>query len=121
MDMHELIGQGFDYSVYEGVKTFLGATDDEMARLLGTSPRKLSYVKRHRKRLSSAQSNRLYRVAKFLAAASNTFGGRKLGCNWLRTPQTALGDAIPLDLLLTEPGRMEVEALIVRIQHGVLA
>ena len=38
---------------------------------------------------------------------------------WLAAPQAALAGRTPLDLLSTEAGLREVEALIGRLEHGI--
>lgn len=38
---------------------------------------------------------------------------------WLKSPQHALGGAIPLDLARTEAGVRAVEELLGRMEHGV--
>lgn len=39
--------------------------------------------------------------------------------SWLRRPQPRLGGEVPLDLLVTQAGADEVEALLRRIDYGV--
>lgn len=39
--------------------------------------------------------------------------------HWLKRPQIGLGSKVPLALLATDPGRDQVEKLLLRIEHGV--
>jgi uncharacterized protein (DUF2384 family) len=39
--------------------------------------------------------------------------------HWLKRPQIGLGGRIPLAMLTTDPGRDQVEKLLLRIEHGV--
>jgi putative toxin-antitoxin system antitoxin component (TIGR02293 family) len=48
-------------------------------------------------------------------------GDRDAAVEWLTTPQTALGDRVPLDLARTEIGAREVERLVGRLDHGVFS
>ncbi|HEX7190811.1 MAG TPA: antitoxin Xre/MbcA/ParS toxin-binding domain-containing protein [Thermoanaerobaculia bacterium] len=67
-------------------------------------------------------SDRLFRVARVLARAIDLFDGdREAALEWLTKPQRALGDAVPLDLAATELGAHEVEALALRLEHGVFS
>ena len=39
--------------------------------------------------------------------------------HWLKRPQIGLGGRVPLTMLTTDPGRDQVEKLLLRIEHGV--
>jgi len=71
--------------------------------------------------LTQDQSDRLIRVARILAAAEETFGSREKAGAWLRRPTTLLAGDRPLDMLDTDEGTRNVEALLGRIGHGIAA
>lgn len=73
-----------------------------------------------KRRLSTAESDRLVRLARLFAAAEalhegNTDAARR----WMESPKTALGGVTPLAYARTEVGAREVENLIGRLEHGV--
>ncbi|HUO54303.1 MAG TPA: antitoxin Xre/MbcA/ParS toxin-binding domain-containing protein [Rhodoblastus sp.] len=84
-------------------------------------PRKTLANRKKHGALTADQSDRLLRVARVIAAAEETFGDADKAHVWLRRPTTALDGETPLDLLDTEEGARAVEALLVRIAHGVAA
>jgi putative toxin-antitoxin system antitoxin component (TIGR02293 family) len=106
----------------------LGLSPAQLAHAAGASPRTLAR-RRRAGRLAPAESDRLYRLARLFERAVETFGGdgddRKAAeedaRRWFHLPQWALGEATPLDYAHTDPGAREVEALLDRIDHGVLA
>ncbi len=49
------------------------------------------------------------------------FGSREKAEIWLREPNRALDMQPPLDLLDTDEGAKQVEAVLIRIEHGVFS
>ena len=70
------------------------------------------------RRLDSAASERVVRVADVTRMAQQTFGGREPAIRWLKTPNLALAGVTPLSLLDTEPGASEVRRIISSIDYG---
>ena len=93
---------------------------EKMAHLLGVSPRTL---KRRREdgTLSRVESERLYRIARLLQAATRVFGSKEEARSWLKRPQVGLGGEVPLEIARLEPGARETERLLGRIEHGIPA
>ena len=48
-------------------------------------------------------------------------GDRESAVDWLRTAQTAMGGAIPLQIARSEMGAREVEAVLGRLEYGVFS
>lgn len=69
--------------------------------------------------LDAQTSDRLYRLSKIIAIAEEALEGTANARNWLKRAQPGLGGRIPLDLLATQAGADEVEALLRRIDYGV--
>ena len=93
---------------------------EKMAHLLGVSPRTL---KRRREdgTLSRVESERFYRIARLLQAATRVFGSKEEARSWLKRPQVRLGGEVPLEIARLEPGAREAERLLGRIEHGIPA
>jgi len=89
-----------------------------LAAVLGIPERTLARRKQQR-RLRPDESDRLFRVARIVALADETLGGRERAARWLQRPNRALGNAIPLHHLDTELGARQVEDALGRISHGV--
>ncbi len=66
------------------------------------------------------ESDRVARVARVAALAIEALG-RDEGLRWLREPNMALGNRVPLGMLGTDAGVRQVEQIIGRIEHGVFS
>ena len=71
-----------------------------------------------KQRLPADESDKIYRLAYILAAATKALGHREKAGEWLRRPNRALGGATPLSLLSTQPGLQQVEQVLGRIEYG---
>lgn len=72
-------------------------------------------------RLAPDESDRLLRVTRVFAKALELFEGDAEGARrWFHTPAKALAGERPITLAGTDLGSREVEALIDRLEHGVL-
>jgi putative toxin-antitoxin system antitoxin component (TIGR02293 family) len=121
-DMADLIETGIPRAVAEHLQERLGLTDVELARALGVSAKTLQRLAARRAgRLTAAQGDRLYRLARLAAMAEGVFESVDRAQEWLREPQRGLGDRSPLDVMRTEVGAREVEDLLGRIEYGVFS
>lgn len=112
------IRKGFSVKSMNAVKHYLHVEDNEFYRQTHISSR--SVARRKRSRLTTAESDRIYRLAKLAALTTMFFcGDRDSAIDWLKSSNRALGDETPLDLSVTEPGYEEVVNLIGRLEHGV--
>lgn len=92
----------------------------DIADLVSIPPRTLQR-RRAAGRLDPAESDRLLRVTRVFAKALELFeGDAQAARNWFHTPARALGNERPIRLARTDLGSREVEALIYRLEHGVL-
>ena len=115
----EAIRQGLPLDVVDEVLAEGRLTAAELDRL--ALPRKTLAHRRTLGRLTAEQSDRLVRILRVIEAAETTFGDRIKASVWLRRPTVLLGDHAPLDLLDTDIGARQVEALLGRIDHGIAA
>jgi putative toxin-antitoxin system antitoxin component (TIGR02293 family) len=116
---HERILAGLAFAAVDKIKAHAALTDPELARLLGVSEATLRRSRAAGSALDAATSDRLYRLSKILAVAEEVLEGSEQAMSWLRRPQPGLGGQVPLDLLVTQAGADEVEALLRRIDYGV--
>ena len=118
-DLVKLIRQGLPVGAAQFVLDSGRLTLAELDRIV--LPRKTLVNRRRLGTLTPEQSDRLVRVARVLAAAEETFGGREKAGSWLRRPTVALDGERPLHLLDTDEGARRVETLLGRIAHGIAA
>ena len=71
--------------------------------------------------LTLEESDRLARFTDILTLATEVLGGRAEAMDWLRTPQFAFEDELPITLMRTHVGGELVTHLLRQIQHGMLA
>lgn len=77
--------------------------------------------RRNEGRLTTEESDRLYRLARLFERAIVVFESEDDAREWFHRPQVGLDGSSALELTRNEPGTKEVEALLGRIEHGVLA
>lgn len=99
-------------------KEALSLTNHELASVLGVSPRTLARLD-SRSRLDLVSGDRLVRTARLFAIATDVLEETEAAARWMKSPQRALGGAVPLDLARTDVGARTVEALLGRMEHGV--
>lgn len=93
-------------------------TAEELVAPLGVS---LSTIKRRhsQKRLTAPVSDRLFRVAKIVALATQTLGTQEKAARWLHKPNRSLSGDTPLSRLDTSIGFSQVEDVLLRIEYGL--
>jgi putative toxin-antitoxin system antitoxin component (TIGR02293 family) len=72
-------------------------------------------------KLTPDESDRLARVARITALATETFREPGRAATWLRTPNRALGGAVPIALLASGEGGRMVEETLIQLAHGIFA
>lgn len=115
----ERIQSGLPAASAFALKKALDLTNEQLASVLGVSPRTLARLDRAKSRLDLVSGDRLARFARLFAIATDVLEESEAAARWLKTPQRALGGAIPLDLAQTDVGARAVEALLGRMEHGV--
>jgi putative toxin-antitoxin system antitoxin component (TIGR02293 family) len=89
----------------------------ELASALDLSPRSLQRRRRSGK-LAGYESDRLYRLARLVAIATESLGSLERAQRWLKHPNRALGGIAPVSIIDTEPGARRVENILGRIAFG---
>lgn len=116
---HERIKEGLPVDTVELLKKAAAMTDTEIAGLLGIGEATLRRARAAGGLLDAWTSDRLFRLSKVVALATDVLGSQSNAISWLRRAQPALGGQVPLDLLLTQAGTDEVEAVLRRIDYGI--
>ena len=119
LSLVNLIRAGVPWSLYRGVVTGLGLTDQVAACVLHIPPRTLA--RRKGGRLEPGEGERLMRLVRLVAQATEVLGSQKKAVRWLESPNRALGGAIPMSLLDTDVGTQAAEAVLTRIEYGVFS
>ncbi len=114
------VRQGLEYALLEALMELFDLEREDLSRALDIPLRTLARRK-NEKRLPPAESDRLARLARIAALATDTLGSEEKAARWLKAPNRALGAETPLGLLDTDAGSREVENLLGRIEHGVFS
>jgi putative toxin-antitoxin system antitoxin component (TIGR02293 family) len=103
----------------DSLKRWLAVSDEVIAELLGISQKTLSRARASNARLDPVVSDRLLRVARIGALAIEVLEDEARARGWLKRAQMGLSTSTPLSLLATDLGCVQVERLLLRIEHGV--
>lgn len=119
--LHKKVASGLSFGSFEKLTEIMNLPMQSAADVLLISARTL-----HRRKVSGKlqpdESDRLVRLSRIYGKAIELFEGDNAAASkWLGSPVTALGGATPLDMSKTEPGALEVEHLIGRLEHGVFS
>lgn len=109
---------------YAAVESFLERTQlsaQEFSQMVAIPLRTL-HRRRVQGRLATDESDRLLRMSRVFSKAAQLFEGDvDAAIQWLRTPAKALRGERPIAFAKTDAGSREVEILIDRLEHSVLA
>ena len=114
-----LVREGYRTMVAEAFSSVLDVRPTELLTTLGMPQRTVSRRLKEHKKLTTEESDRLYRALEIMRSAVETFGDPDLAAKWLKEPNPAIGGVTPLSLLDTQPGRDQVATLLGRIEHGI--
>ncbi len=118
-ELAELIRQGLPAGSLLELGQRLDLKNAALSQKLGIPQRTLSRRLSRHSRLTAAESDRTVRLARVYATAVEMIGNREKATLWLRTPNRALGGAVPIDQLDNDLGAKEVENILGRIAYGV--
>ncbi|CAN5772544.1 DUF2384 domain-containing protein [soil metagenome] len=121
VDLAPLIRGGLPSSVLVALSVRMGLSPAAMIGAVGLPPRTLARRLKEKQALSAAESERVLRIARALAQASETLGTVVKARHWLQKPNRALGGECPLRMLDTDVGANAVLEELGRIEHGVFA
>jgi putative toxin-antitoxin system antitoxin component (TIGR02293 family) len=119
--LHAQVEKGLSFGRLVNLTRVMGLTLQTAAEILFISPRSLQRRKTEG-RLHADESDRLLRLSRVFGLAIELFEGDKdAAITWMNRHLPVLGHASPLEMSKTEPGALEVERLIGRLEHGVFS
>jgi putative toxin-antitoxin system antitoxin component (TIGR02293 family) len=114
------VERGLPTRSYSVIAKALGLTPGEEDRLLQVSLRTRARWKQ-RKRLDPAISDRLVRLARIFAHATDVLENQEHAVAWLREPSDALSGRTPLEVVTTDIGADRVTNMLYQMEHGIYA
>ncbi len=119
--LYEALRAGVAYTVYKKLAAAAGLEHRELAKYVAIPP---ATLQRRAKsgRFNIDESDRLYRFAEVLKAATDLFeGDKERAQQWLLNPVRGLNHRRPVEMIATSAETEAVLDLIGRLEHGVFA
>lgn len=120
LELADIVEAGAPYAALRRGASALDMSEHRFAEVIGIPSSTLSR-RRKEKRLSAAESERLYRFVQLLERATDVLEDAEYARAWLSTPNDAFGGKTPLDTAKTEPGAQAVHNLLTRVEYGVFS
>ena len=121
IQINSVIKHGVPYSYFESVKEFAPFRNEDWSRLLNLSNKTLLRFKTSRNRLKSPATEKLIGIAEVTKAGLDAFGDMEKFKLWLDTPNFALGNSKPVDLLENSYAKDLVLGELNNIEFGIFA
>ncbi len=121
LELMPVIRKGLSSASLESVSKRLDLSTSATAELLGLAKRTAARRLQEKQPLTSEESERVVRLARALAQATEILGSREKASRWLQKPNRALGGDVPLRMLDTDIGTNAVLEELARIDYGVIA
>jgi putative toxin-antitoxin system antitoxin component (TIGR02293 family) len=120
MMMIMVIRQGVPYSLFSLISSYTPFTESDWAKFLDISTKSLHRYKQTSKSFKPIHSEKIIELAEVTKVGMDVFGKMEKFKLWLETPNYALGNIKPLDLLSDSYGKELVISELVRINYGIL-
>jgi putative toxin-antitoxin system antitoxin component (TIGR02293 family) len=111
----EKIQQGLPAKAIPALASDLLLPIGDLVGFLGLSPRTL---RNRTRKLTADEAQRGFRAFRILRRATDVLGDEEAARNWMKTPQRALGEKRPLDLIAVDIGAEEVLNVLGAIEEG---
>jgi putative toxin-antitoxin system antitoxin component (TIGR02293 family) len=116
-----LIRQGVPYSLFNLIQLRTPFSESDWANILDISTKSLQRYKQNSKQFKSSQSEKIIETAEVINIGIDVFGDMEKLKLWLNTPNFALGNLKPIELLKDSYGKEMVIGELTRINYGILA
>jgi putative toxin-antitoxin system antitoxin component (TIGR02293 family) len=116
-----LIRNGIPYSLFSQIQEITPFTLKDWAEYLDLSTKSLSRYQADDKTFKSIYTEKIIELAEVTKKGLEVFGENQKFRLWLETPNFALGNLKPFDLLKDSYGKEMIMGELTRIEHGILA
>ena len=115
----KLIRTGVPYSLFDLIKNITPFSEGDWAEFLNISTKSLLRYKQTSKQFKPLQSEKIIEMAEVTNVGTEVFGSMEKFKLWLDTPNFALGNMKPIELLKDSYGKEMVIGELTRIEHGI--
>jgi putative toxin-antitoxin system antitoxin component (TIGR02293 family) len=116
----EAIRLGIPYSLFDLIQHYTPFSEQDWAVFLNISTKSLQRYKQSSKQFKPNQSEKIIEMAEVTNIGLDVFGDMSKFKLWLDTPNFALGNMKPMDLIRDSYGKELVISELVRISYGIL-
>lgn len=113
------VGRGFESAAVTRLAKVMRVSEGAVLEVVDIPRSTFTRRKKAAKRLTSDESDRLYRLTRLLERAVAVLGDEAEARRWISAPKRAFGGASPLIMARTDAGAREVEDLLGRIEYGI--
>jgi putative toxin-antitoxin system antitoxin component (TIGR02293 family) len=121
MLMMLVIRKGVPYSLFHLIQNATPFTEDNWAEFLDLSTKSLHRYKQSARSFRPIQSEKIIEMAEVTQVGLDVFADMDKFRHWLETPNFALGNLKPMELLKDSYGKELVIGELTRINYGILA
>jgi|SRR5690606_11830975 len=115
------IRMGIPYSLFHLIQDYTPFTENDWANILDISTKSLQrYKQAPQHYFRPLQSEKIIEMAEVTREGLDVFGDMDKFKLWLNTPNYALGNLLPIELLRDSYGKELVIGELTRINHGIL-
>jgi len=114
------IKEGYPLEKFDLLKDNLGVNKEALARVANISLATMHRRKNASGRLSSDDSEKIYRFENLFSTALEVLESRESVQAWFNTAQIVFEGRTPLEYADTLPGAEEVERVLRRMEHGIV-
>jgi putative toxin-antitoxin system antitoxin component (TIGR02293 family) len=119
MSLVEMIREGLPFASVSAAAETLGLSEEQVLTALRIPKRTVARRKAANARLSPTESERVLRLGRAIATATEVLGTREKAASWIQGSNLALGGVTPMSLLDTDVGLQQVLDVLGRIEYGV--
>ena len=119
--MAAAVAHGLPAGTIQRMAEKLGLPHQRLSQAVNIPLRTLARRLKQRTPLPPDESERVARLGRIVARATEVLGGLERARRWMMERPRGLGGKTPLDFAETEPGARAVEDLLGRLEHGVIA
>jgi putative toxin-antitoxin system antitoxin component (TIGR02293 family) len=116
-----VIRKGIPYSIFTLIQNITPFTLNDWAGYLDISTKSLVRYQQKDRQFKPGHTEKIIELAEVTNLGLEVFGENEKFRNWLETPNYALGNLKPFDLLRDSYGKEMIVGELTRIEHGILA
>jgi putative toxin-antitoxin system antitoxin component (TIGR02293 family) len=116
-----VIRKGIPYSIFTLIQNITPFSLNDWANYLDISSKSLTRYQQQNKPFKPSLTEKIIELAEVTNLGIEVFGNNEKFRVWLETPNYALGNLKPFDLLRDSYGKEMIIGELTRIEHGILA